>query len=132
MLSIKNPEDIQIKFRLKSLENNIILREYIKYFNISEDTLKFAPLKYKKPIFTTFKSENDSYYIFFEYENEVYCMNDLLFSEKVSEDELTGEELKEIEESVSLRIDEINKKLEITDIIDIKKIPVGIIKYIKD
>ncbi|HPO48857.1 MAG TPA: DEAD/DEAH box helicase [Spirochaetota bacterium] len=129
LLSMKNPEDFQIKNKLKTLEDNIILREYIKYFNISEDTIKYAPLRYNKPVYTTFKSKLESYFIFFEYENEVYSLNNLIFSEIIDENEISSKELTDIENSILDRIDEINKKLNKTEIIDIKKIPMGIIKY---
>ncbi|HOV12947.1 MAG TPA: DEAD/DEAH box helicase, partial [Spirochaetota bacterium] len=132
LLSTKNPEDLQIKFHLSSLENNIILREYIKYFNISEDTLKLTSLKYNKPIFTTFKSSNDSYFVFFEYEGEVYSLNNIVFSEETVESELTSDDIKSIYQLVNERISVINKKLNKDTAQIPNNIPMGIIKYSKE
>ena len=132
ILATRNPEDIQIKFHISEIEDNLILREYIKFFNISEDTLKLTTFIYNKTIFTTFRSKRDGYFVFYNYNGEVYSLNNIIHSEESFERELSKDDLSNIKENVINEIKLINEKLKINTTIISDDIHMGIIRYFKN
>ena len=132
-VAVRNLDDFQSKIFSKEISNNISLRKFIKYFNISEDTIKLSLESYKKPTYTSFKANENSYFIFYKYKGRIHSINNLIFSEENIETDLHLEELKNIEELIKKDIEK-NQFLKLdTEQPDTEKIQlIGIIKYFND
>lgn len=117
----KNTDEIKSKFSPSLSEDDMTLREFIKYLNISEETLKLAVSNFKRPILTSLKSAEDNYYIIYRTSSGIKTMGKLFFSDIRIEDNLSANEFKDIRNSIEKKVSEKNEgELEYI---------IGIIKY---
>ena len=136
LLSTRNPETLQFKLDSLLIKQNIVIRDFLKRYGISEDTVKMTTISYNRPIFTVLKGNIESIYVFFRYKNDIHTINEFYFSDRYIEEGLSGGDIKHIEEII---IDKIRKEYNIdtTNISKIEDFPffkelkIGIIKYIK-
>jgi hypothetical protein len=135
LMSTVSPENLQINTYIEELNDNISLREFIKAYNISEDTIKFTDTNFKKPVYTCFSSKENGYFSFFIHKGNIYTINNLLFSEISIESEIGNDEIENIKKTVVDRIISEEKRinpLNFDNDEDFSNVPIGIIKYIKE
>jgi superfamily II DNA/RNA helicase len=134
-MSTSYPENLQSDTFLEEINNNISLREFIKSYNISEDTIKFADTNYKKPVYTSFKSDEDGYFSFYVHNGNVYTSNKLVFSDISHESELGNDEIEKIKKAIMDQIITSGKNMNLLNFEndeEISEMPIGIIKYKKE
>ncbi len=100
-LSKKNTDEIK-KFISTLPAENLVLREFIKFYNLSQETLKLSNVKYKKPFFTSLISDSNYYYVVYKMGETIYTHNNLKFSGVKEDGELNDEELEKITEELKL------------------------------
>jgi len=138
LVSSKNPEEFQSSYFIESLNNDIILREFIKNFNISEDTIKLTSDTYKKPVYTIFKSDREFSFAFVKIKDVLHKINELKFSNTGTEKPLNKDNFIEINKQITDVINENSKDnfekdlFPETDQKDSKHTKIGIIRYITD
>jgi hypothetical protein len=130
-LASKNPEENQDNLFSKNLNNDIVLREFIKNYNVSEDTIKLTSDSYKKPVYTLLKSDKEGFYVFFNYHGNFYDLGNIYFSDAGQQKELSLKEYEDITTSIKNKILEINKESGNDELI-FEEVKIGIIKYYKD
>ncbi len=136
-LSIRNPETLQLKLDSLLIKQNLVIRDFVKRYGISEDTIKMETISYNKPIVTVLKATTESTFIFFRYKNDIHTIDDLYFSDNYIDQAISKDDMQIIEKAI---IDKIKREYDISDVIDISKIEdipsfkelkIGIIKYVK-
>jgi len=97
LLATKTPEEIKKGIVPTLSKEDKVLREFVKYWGISIETIKDLFKSYKKPIFTALEKKNGSnYFIVFEYKGGIYTLGELTFSEKRIDTHITREDLEKI------------------------------------
>jgi len=110
-LASKHPEELGKKMPLTLSKEDIALREFIKYWGISDETLRNFVKTYKKPIFTALAKKTSSpYFVVFKYKNALYTLGDLYFSDKKIETNLTIEELEKIKNLIAEKCLEMDRE----------------------
>jgi superfamily II DNA/RNA helicase len=95
-LATKHPEELGRRVLPKLSEEDKVLREFIKVWNISEESLTKVKT-YKKPIFTALRKQATSdYFIVFKYRSGIYTIGELSFSENKREIRLSKNEMEKI------------------------------------
>ena len=121
-LTKKNIDDVTYKVPQKLPYDDVSLRQFIKYLDISEETLKLTENKFKKPIYTILKAEEESFYVIYLTSKGLKTYNNIYFSETEVNREITAEEVGKITDIIKSKI-----KSE-ADFIEI----IGIIVYTKN
>ncbi len=121
-LTKKNIDDVTYKVPQKLPHDDISLRQFIKYLDISEETLKLTENKFKKPIYTILKAEEESFYVIYLTSRGLKTYNNIYFSETEVNREITTEEENKITDIIK---NEIKSEADFIEVI-------GIIIYTKN
>lgn len=122
----KNPIEIDHKFIIPIETNNIILREFVKIFNISEETLKLTSVDFKKPVYTCFKHSKEDMVILYALNETLHLYNNIKFSDIRINQTLTNGKLLDVKSKLITYLEENsdlykkNDKVEIIAIIEYK------------
>ena len=105
-LAKKNTDELKSKFAPSLSNDDVSLREFVKYLSISEETLKLAPTTFKKPIYTSLTADHDSFYVIYQTTTGIHTNGRLNFNVNKAEQSFTSEELRAIhsilENSISI------------------------------
>ncbi|AXI25459.1 NgoFVII family restriction endonuclease [Methanofervidicoccus sp. A16] len=96
ILASRHPEELGMKLSPTLSKEDKVLREFIKFWSISEETVESRSRVYRKPIFTSLEVGKGGYFVVFKYRGSVYTLGELIFSEKRGTAKLSREELEEI------------------------------------
>lgn len=111
LLATKTPDEIKKRIPPTLSEEDKVLREYIKYWSISDETVEYLARSYQKPIFTALeKKSNENYFAVFEYRGSKYLLSKLAFSERKIETRLGRGEMDKIESMVSEKCLELDRE----------------------
>ncbi|MEM5830271.1 MAG: helicase-related protein [Candidatus Aenigmatarchaeota archaeon] len=111
LLAKSSPEEIRKQKMISLSKDDMVLREFIKYFNISEETIEKLAKSYKKPIYTILEKTNESkYFIVFRHRNSKYTLGELTFSIKAIDDTLTNEDKEKINSLVAEKVLELDRE----------------------
>jgi ERCC4-related helicase len=111
LLATKSPEELKKGIPPTLSKEDKMLREFIKFWGISEEAVETRCKSYPKPIFTGLEKQSSTdYFIVFKYRGGVYTMGDLSFSENRVDVKLTKDELKKIESLVSEKCLELDRE----------------------
>ena len=111
LLATKTPDEIKKRIPPTLSEEDKVLREYIKYWSISDETVEYLARRYKKPIFTALeKKSNENYFAVFEYRGSKYLLGKLAFSERKIETRLGRGEMEKIKSRVSEKCLELDRE----------------------
>lgn len=121
-LTKRNIDDVIYKAPQKLPHDDISLRRFIKYLDISEETLKLMDAKFKKPIYTILKAEEESFYVIYLTSKGLKTYNNIHFSETEINREITAEEADKIADIVK---NEIKSEADFIEVI-------GVIIYTKN
>ncbi|MBU5690153.1 MAG: helicase-related protein [Candidatus Aenigmatarchaeota archaeon] len=111
LLATKTPEEIRKRFTPTLSKEDKSLREFIKYWGISEETLNYFSGNYRKPIFTGLKKNNNiDYFVVFEYRGGIHTLGEIIFSEKNFEANITKIDLEKINSLISEKCLELDKE----------------------
>ena len=109
-LASKHPEELGKRVLPKLSEEDKALREFIKLWNISEESLSRAKT-YRKPIFTSLKIESSpSYFIVFKYRGGMHILGKLLFSPNRLELRLSKSEIERIKSMIAEKCLELDRE----------------------
>jgi superfamily II DNA/RNA helicase/HKD family nuclease len=113
LLASKMPDEIKKHIPTTLSKEDKVLREFIKYLGISEESLeKVKTETLRKPLFIALeRMDKPGYFILFEYKGNKYHIGELLFSEKQIEKEITEEEFKNINKKVQDKCDELDLEI---------------------
>lgn len=82
LLASKTPEEVKGRIPPTLSQEDKALREFIKAWNISEETLRYLHRRYTKPIATSLKlRDGGGYFIVFDYRGNAYSLGELKFSD---------------------------------------------------
>jgi superfamily II DNA/RNA helicase len=102
LLASKTPEELKQGIPPTLSKEDKALREFIKFWGISEETVEACARSYPKPIFTGLeKQASTDYFIMFKYRGSIYTIGELSFSESKLETSLSKEEIKKIDSLIS-------------------------------
>jgi superfamily II DNA or RNA helicase len=102
LLASKTPEELKKGIPPTLSKEDKALREFVKFWGISEETVEARSKKYQKPIFTGLeKQATTDYFVVFKYRGGIFTIGELTFSENKLETTLTKEELRKIESLVA-------------------------------
>ncbi|MCD6492641.1 MAG: hypothetical protein J7K36_02395, partial [Archaeoglobaceae archaeon] len=102
LLANKTPEELKKSIPPTLSREDKILREFIKFWGISEETIESRAKKYTKPIYTGLKkTATKDYFIAFKYRGSIYTIGELSFSKNPIQKKLDRDEIKKIEELVA-------------------------------
>ncbi|MEM5832216.1 MAG: helicase-related protein [Candidatus Aenigmatarchaeota archaeon] len=113
LLATKTPEEIKKSVVPTLSKEDKALREFIKYWGISEETVKYLSRDYRKPIFTGLQKEKQNtvdYFVVFEYRGGIHTLGELKFSEKKLETNITKGDLEKINSLISEKCIEFDKE----------------------
>jgi hypothetical protein len=116
-LAKKNIDDVTYKMPQKLPYDDISLRQFIKYLDISEETLKLTENKFKKPIYTILKSDQESFYIIYLTSRGLKTYSNIHFSETEVNREITTDEADKITDIIKNKIKSENDFIEVIGII---------------
>lgn len=116
-LAKKNIDDVTYKMPQKLPYDDISLRQFIKYLDISEETLKLTENKFKKPIYTILKSDQESFYIIYLTSRGLKTYSNIHFSETEVNREITTDEAEKITDIIKNEIKSENDFIEVIGII---------------
>lgn len=111
MLASKHPEELGRKLPPTLSKEDKALREFIKFWGISEETVETRARVYRKPIFTALEKQSTSnYFVVFKYRGAIHTLGELSFSENKLETRLSKGELEKIKNLVTERCLEMDKE----------------------
>jgi len=111
LLATKTPEELKKSVPPTLSKEDKVLREFIKFWGISEETIESRAKKYRKPIYTGLKrTATTDYFIVFKYRGSIYTIGELSFSETPIHDKLSKEEMKKVEGLVMEKCLELDKE----------------------
>lgn len=116
-LTKKNIDDVTYTIPQKLPHDDISLRQFIKYLDISEETLKLTKIKFKKPIYTILKAEEESFYMIYLTSKGLKTYNSICFSETEINREITVEEADKITNIIKNKIKSEDDFIEVVGII---------------
>ena len=112
MLATQHPEEIGRKIPPTLSKEDKVLREFIKFWNISEETVESKARVYRKPIFTALeKRDREGYFIVFKYRGSIYTLGELIFSENKIETRLSRDELEKIKNLIAEKCLEMDREI---------------------
>ncbi|HIQ49967.1 MAG TPA: NgoFVII family restriction endonuclease [Nanoarchaeota archaeon] len=111
MLATKHPEELGKKLPPTLSKEDKVLREFIKFWNISEEAIETHAKVYNKPIFTALESQEETkYFIVFQYKGFIRSLGELVFSENKIEAKLSKSELEKIKNLIAEKCLEMDKE----------------------
>ncbi|HIQ32118.1 MAG TPA: NgoFVII family restriction endonuclease [Methanothermococcus okinawensis] len=111
MLASKDPLELGMRLPPTLSKEDRALRDFIKFWNISEETVESRARTYGKPIFTSLKRVGrERYFVVFKYRGSIYTLGDLTFSDKLAEGKISREELEEIKSLVAEKCLEMDRE----------------------
>ena len=111
LLATKTPGEIKKRIPPTLSEEDKVLREYIKYWSISDETVEYLARWYQKPIFTALEKRSvEDLFIVFEYRGGKYLLGKLTFSDRKIETRLGRGERERIESMVSEKCLELDRE----------------------
>jgi len=111
MLASKHPEELGEKLPPTLSKEDKALREFIKYWGISEESVETRAKPYRKPIFTALqKQATTDYFIVFRYQDSIHTIDEISFSENKIETRLSKSELDRIKSLIKERCREMVKE----------------------
>jgi len=112
LLATKSPEELGKGIPPTLSRIDTALREFIRYWSISEETVVDLARDYQKPIFTSLEKRQagTEYFIVFKYRNTIYHLGDLVASQNKLETTLSSEEVGRISKQVSEKCSELDKE----------------------
>ena len=109
-LATKHPEELGRRVLPKLSEEDKVLREFIKFWSISEETL-LQTQTYRKPIFTALEKQSTThYFVVFKYRGGIHTLGNLSFSPNRLETRLKKSELEKIKNMVAERCLELDRE----------------------
>lgn len=111
LLASKTPEELKKGIPPTLSREDKVLREFIKFWGISEETVETRARAYRKPIFTALeKQATTDYFVVFKYRGAIHALGELSFSEKKKEARISKGELKKIRNIIAERCLEMDKE----------------------
>ena len=111
LLASKTPEELKKGIPPTLSREDKALREFIKFWGISEETVEARARAYRKPIFTVLeKQATTDYFVVFKYKGAIHTLGELSFSEKKKEARVSKGELKKIRSIIAERCLEMDKE----------------------
>jgi len=111
LLASKTPEELKKGIPPTLSREDKALREFIKFWGISEETVEARARAYRKPIFTVLeKQATTDYFVVFKYKGAIHTLGELSFSEKKKEARISKDELKKIRSIIAERCLEMDKE----------------------
>jgi len=111
LLASKTPQDLKKGIPPTLSKEDKALRDFIKFWSISEEAVETRARMYQKPIFTSLEKQATSdYFILFKYRGSIYTLGELSFSERKLQTRLGKEEMKKIESLISEKCLELDKE----------------------
>jgi len=121
LLATKTPEEIKKGIVPTLSKEDKALREFIKYWGISDESVKYLFRSYEKPIFTGIEKESATdYFVVFEYRGGIHTLGELAFSEKKLDTNITRGDLEEINSLISEKCIELDNEFLKTTLIKSK------------
>jgi len=111
LLATKPPEELKRSIPTLSKEDKAF-REFIKYYELSEESIKYLSRRYEKPIFTGLEKNDgtENYFVVFEYKGSIYTIGELTFSGKKSDTTATKQDLEKVNSLISEKCLELDKE----------------------
>jgi len=111
ILATKHPEELGKKLPPTLSKEDKALREFIKYWNISEESVESHARIYRKPIFTALeKQTTKNYFVVFRYRGAIHTLNELSFSVNKVETKLSKNELERIKNLITEKCLEMDRE----------------------
>lgn len=111
LLATRAPEDLGKRLPATINPLDSTLRDYIKFWSISEETVAEKAKEYSKPIVTGLKNgQSNNFFIIFRYRNDIHYLGALFPSREKSDGRLTASEIAEIKGQISKHSAEIDKE----------------------
>jgi len=111
LLASKTPEELKKGIPPTLSKEDKALREFIKFWGISEETVETRARVYRKPIFTALEKRGTTdYFVVFRYRGAIHTLGELSFSENKVETKLSKGELERIRNLVSERCLEMDRE----------------------
>ncbi|MGB9810095.1 MAG: C-terminal helicase domain-containing protein, partial [Caldanaerobacter sp.] len=111
VLASKHPEELGKKLPPTLSKEDKALREFIKYWGISEETVEARARVYRKPIFTALeKQATTDYFVVFRYRGTTHTLGELSFSENKPETRLSKSELERIRNLIAEKCVEMDRE----------------------
>ena len=109
-LATRHPEELGRRVLPKLSEEDKVLREFIKFWSISEESL-LQTQTYRKPIFTALEKQSTThYFVVFKYRGGIHTLGNLSFSPNRLETRLKKSELEKIKNMVAERCLELDRE----------------------
>jgi len=111
LLASKTPEELKKGIPPTLSKEDKALRDFIKFWNISEEAVETRARIYRKPIFTALEKEaTTDYFVVFRYRGAVHTLGEISFSENKVETKLSKRELERIRNLISERCLEMDRE----------------------
>lgn len=111
LLASKTPEELKKSIPPTLSKEDKALREFIKYWGISEETVEARARIYRKPIFTALeKQATRDYFVVFKYRGAIHTLGELSFSENKIETRLSKDELEKIRNLIAEKCLEMDRE----------------------
>jgi len=111
LLASKTPEELKKGVPPTLSKEDKALREFIKFWGISEETIEARAKKYRKPIFTSLKRSGSSkYFVAFDYRGGIFTLGELSFSNSPAELNLNKDDLSKIDSMISEKCLELDRE----------------------
>jgi len=102
LLATKTPEELKKGLPPTISKEDKALREFIKYWSISDETVSDLAKGYQKPILTGFEKNGiTNYFIVFTYKGSFHSLGEMIFSEKKLETILDSNDFARIDSMIS-------------------------------
>jgi len=109
ILASRSPDEIISKIPPTLSPEDTALREFVKYYSISEETIENYAKKYSKPIYTSLNGKEKGYFILFEYKGGMYTIGKLYFSPDAFKKEMTSAMIQQIEKIVNKKAEDLDR-----------------------
>jgi len=110
-LATKHPEELGRRVLPKLSEEDKALREFIKFWSISEETVESHARSYRKPIFTALQKRTATdYYVVFRYRGGIRTLGELSFSKNKLRLRLNKNEMEKIKSLIAEKCLELDRE----------------------
>jgi len=111
LLASRTPEELKKGIPPTLSRVDKALREFIKFWSISEETVEARARIYKKPIFTALEKQGTTdYFIVFKYRGGIHTIGELSFSENKLKTRLNKSEIEKIKSLVAEKCLELDRE----------------------
>ena len=111
LLASKTPEELKKGIPPTLSREDKALREFIKFWSISEETVETRARVYRKPIFTALEKQGTTdYFVVFRYRGAIHTLGELSFSENKVDAKLSKNELERIKSLIAERCLEMDRE----------------------